>query len=404
MDSMNLVSYIDDERLFDYAASCAQTLRPDGVLDGHGEAGTLRRCFQETARCQSLLQRRYDGAARIPAACEWLLDNHYLIRREYPPVRRALRDAERQRACRGKLLTLELCRALLQAGNGRVSEERCLLFLKGFQSVTVDPDGSFPRMDRPTREDYLRRLSDMAEAQDLDEQALARRLVDTAKAEGRHVGFLLYPRRGAARGGVYRGSRGADALRLSCGVHRAEGSARGAAADRAGLVAGQGSGGLSAAALSDAAPPAAPRSHGGVPEEGRSICVLSALLGCVELGRLEELRLASVHEGSELCFGLLADLPAAKTRDRPGDEALIRRRRAGGGLNRKYGGGFYLFLRPRTFDGDGYSGFERKRGALTELAKLLCGQPPRSRSPATLKPCGARATSSPSSRGHPPAH
>ena len=246
MDSMNLVSYIEDERLFDYAASCAQTLRPDALLDGRGEASTLRRSFQEIERCHDLFRRRYQDAPRVPAACEWLLDNDYMIRREYPPVRRALRDAERQRACRGKLLTLELCRALLQAGNGRVSEERCLLFLKGFQSVTVlrrrelllfpaalraalleavamqcqklcassepetlseamaalfgslnllstmdmervldesdvpaavlsgDPDGSFSRMDRLTREDYLRRLADMAEAQDLDEQALAR--------------------------------------------------------------------------------------------------------------------------------------------------------------------------------------------------------------------------------------
>ena len=66
MDSMNLVSYIEDERLFDYAASCAQTLRPDALLDGRGEASTLRRCFQEIERCHSLFRRRYADAARIP--------------------------------------------------------------------------------------------------------------------------------------------------------------------------------------------------------------------------------------------------------------------------------------------------------------------------------------------------
>ena len=45
-------------------------------------------------------------------------------------------------------------------------------------------------------------------------------------------------------------------------------------------------------------------------------------------------------------------------------------------LNRKYGGGFYLFTRRRTMD-DGrgkYSGFERKRGAILALAELLCGE------------------------------
>ena len=43
-------------------------------------------------------------------------------------------------------------------------------------------------------------------------------------------------------------------------------------------------------------------------------------------------------------------------------------------LNRKYGGGFYLFYRQRSFDGDAWSGRERKRGAIIELAKLLCGE------------------------------
>ena len=34
MDSMNLVPYIEDERLYDYAVSCAHALRPDATRDG----------------------------------------------------------------------------------------------------------------------------------------------------------------------------------------------------------------------------------------------------------------------------------------------------------------------------------------------------------------------------------
>ena len=70
MDSINLVPYIEDERLFDYAAACARTLRPEGTDDGHGEAQTLKRCYQSCEQCHALLQRRYEGAAKIPAACE----------------------------------------------------------------------------------------------------------------------------------------------------------------------------------------------------------------------------------------------------------------------------------------------------------------------------------------------
>jgi hypothetical protein len=42
-------------------------------------------------------------------------------------------------------------------------------------------------------------------------------------------------------------------------------------------------------------------------------------------------------------------------------------------LNEKYGGGFYLFFRTPAFSkqDERYMGWERKRGALTELVRLL---------------------------------
>jgi hypothetical protein len=137
MDSMNLIAYIDDDRLGDYAASCARTLRPEGIGGGRAEARRLRRSLQETERCHALLQKRWQDAAQIPAACEWLLDNRWLLLREGPGVVRALRACPRQRRCRDGLLVTELCRALLQAGNGAVTAARCALFLQGFQRVTA---------------------------------------------------------------------------------------------------------------------------------------------------------------------------------------------------------------------------------------------------------------------------
>lgn len=448
MDSINLVPYIEDDRLFDYAASCAQTLRPDGREDGRGEAQTLKRCFQETQRCHALLQRRFEGSAHIPAACEWMLDNFYMLQREYPAVRRSLLEAERQRCVRGRLLVAELCRALLQAGHGKLTEERCAACLAGFQSVTVlqrrelllfpaalraaimeaiaascrrlsassepeeltgemaalfgsltclstmdmdailshadipgqilgeEADGSYPKMDRVTKDDYLRRLSALAEAEGLDEQVLARRLVDAADAEGRHVGFLLFSPPGALRAPLYIASL-AGLTFFGCVLAY---SLLGSLAAALLLLVPLWSlvkGFMDFLLLRFLRPRPLPRLDlsTGVPAEGRTICVLSALLGCVEPGRLEELHLASIHEGKELLFGLLADLPAAKTESEPGDNALIvEAEKAVEALNKKYGGGFYLFLRPRSFDGERYSGFERKRGALTELAKLLCGE------------------------------
>ena len=448
MDSINLVPYIEDDRLYDYAAACARTLRPAGMDDGRGEAQALRRCFQECDRCHALLRRRYENTAHIPAACEWLLDNFYMLQREYPGLRRALRECERQRSTRGRLLVAALCRALLQAGHGKVDEARCALYLAGFQSVTVlqrrelmlfptalrcaileaiamscrklsassepdelteelaalftslnglstmdtealldaadisgqifagEADGSYARMDRPTKEEYLRRLSELARQEGMDEQALAHRIVETAKAEGKHVGFLLFSPPGELRAAVYIAVLTGLTLFGSLIAYSLLGDLPAALLLMVplwSLVKGF----VDFLLLRFLRPRPLPRLDlsAGVPEAGRTICVLSALLGCVDLKRLEELRLASVQEGKELLFGLLADLPAAKAQTAPGDDALIREaEKAVVALNEKYGGGFYLFLRKRSFDGECYSGFERKRGALTELAKLLCGK------------------------------
>ena len=57
----------------------------------------------------------------------------------------------------------------------------------------------------------------------------------------------------------------------------------------------------------------------GVPEEGKTICVISALLGSKEsvshcAGLLEEYRLANRDAGENLVFGILGDLPEAEER------------------------------------------------------------------------------------------
>ena len=445
MDSINLVPYIEEERLFDYAAACARTLRPEGMDDGRAEAQTLRRCFLSCEQCYALLRQRYEGAARIPAACEWLLDNFYMLQREYPCVRRALRQAERQRGARGRLLISALCRALLQAGHGKVTDARCAAYLAGFQSVTVlqrrelmlfpaalrcaileaiaescrrlrassEPetltdelaalftslnslstmdmealldaadipgqilagDADYAKMDRVTKEDYLRRLSEQAQSCGLDEQTLARQLLERAQSEGLHVGFLLFSPPGELRAAVYIAAIAGLTI-FGC---LAAYSLLGVLAALLLIVPlwSLFKGFVDFLLLRFLRPRPLPRMDltGGVPEEGKCICVLSALLGCVELERLEQLRLASHSEGKSLLFGLLADLPGAKTETTPQDTALITQaEETVNALNEKYGGGFYLFLRKRTFDGESYSGHERKRGALTELAKLLGGE------------------------------
>lgn len=120
----------------------------------------------------------------------------------------------------------------------------------------------------------------------------------------------------------------------------------------------------------------------GVPAEGRTICVISALLTDVSSGpalarRLEEYRLASRDCGENLLFGVLADLPDADGETTEKDAASVDAlKTAIDALNQKYEGGFFFFIRPRKFcRADGrWMAWERKRGAILELASLLHGE------------------------------
>ena len=133
----NLSLYIEEERLRDYAVSTARLLRPVGETSGRAAARELAARVREIRRCHDAIRRRYQGAAEIPAACEWLLDNWYLVQRAYLEARSAMRGEKRLRACEEGAMLPALCTALLRSGLGRADEGRCRLFLDGFQFITV---------------------------------------------------------------------------------------------------------------------------------------------------------------------------------------------------------------------------------------------------------------------------
>ncbi len=446
----NLSLYIEEERLRDYAVSTARLLRPAGETSGRAAARDLSARVREIRRCHDAIRRRYQGAAEIPAACEWLLDNWYLVQRAYLEARDALRREKRLRACEEGAMLPALCTALLRSGLGRADEGRCRLFLDGFQFITVlrrgelalfpgclraaclgeiaavcrrmpysgepdesarqlealfgtlrlfsqldpeelltqadmtdailagDPTGDYSRMDRESRQDYLRRVEKLARREGVEEHVFARRLLQTAKAENRHLGFYLFEAPLPLYGGLYIAANLAFTLLIALGVGLSLES--GLAAILLLLPVSELCKRLLDTLLLRLLPPRRlPRMDlsEGVPAEGRTLCVLSVLLSDAPEARaaarqLEELRCACRTEGKNLRFGLLADLPEAESEETEADAAIlaaaaeeIHR------LNRQQGGGFYLFTRPRSFDGEHWSGRERKRGALLELCRLL---------------------------------
>lgn len=257
--------------------------------------------------------------------------------------------------------------------------------------LRLDPAGIYPEMDERTRDLYRREVTRLARKSGLDEQKLARAVLELAQkssGEGAHVGHWLFERplgsgpRGERVGG-YIAANVLPTLFLS-------------------LLGGYAARSFWAAvllllpvselvksladmlALRFTAPRLIPRMElaGGVPEEGLTVCAVSALLTSEETGpelasRLEEYRLASRDCGENLLFALLVDLPEAGERTLPSDGARLDSARAAfDALNEKYGGGFFLLCRRRSFSApDGrWMGRERKRGAIMALASLMLGK------------------------------
>lgn len=122
----------------------------------------------------------------------------------------------------------------------------------------------------------------------------------------------------------------------------------------------------------------------GIPEQFRTLVVIPTLLTSTDqvdelLERVEVHYLA--NQDQHLQFALLTDYPDADAEERPGDAALLHHAIAGVlSLNERYEGAgsytrFYLFHRARRWNpAQGvWMGWERKRGKLVELNRLLRG-------------------------------
>ncbi|MBC7870109.1 MAG: cellobiose phosphorylase, partial [Chitinophagaceae bacterium] len=119
----------------------------------------------------------------------------------------------------------------------------------------------------------------------------------------------------------------------------------------------------------------------GIPAECSTMVVVPALLSDIEeinsLGRQLELHFIR-NDDPSLSFALLLDFPDASQQHMPGDEDLLKHARSCiQSLNERYGTSerrpFYFFLRERRWNAseNTWMGWERKRGKLMELNRLL---------------------------------
>ena len=119
---------------------------------------------------------------------------------------------------------------------------------------------------------------------------------------------------------------------------------------------------------------------GVIPEEAPTMVVLSALLPRLSEVKTLEKKLEGLYHRNgrgAIRFCVLMDLKQAKYPTLPEDEPLIRSaesmiRR----LNRKYDGRFLLIVRKRTYSKtqNAFTGWERKRGAIEQLVRMIRGE------------------------------
>ncbi|MBQ3404329.1 MAG: DUF3131 domain-containing protein, partial [Oscillospiraceae bacterium] len=270
-----------------------------------------------------------------------------------------------------------------------ISEQDCGELIESVDRVDriLSRDSFYPLMEEETRRYYKHRLSRLAKKNGMSDREAAEHVIDLAEKNGRHVGYYILSEpmgRPAKRrkGGVYISLIVLMSLFFSI--------LPGYVLDSPAVSL------LLLLPISEIVknltdyvmlrlfrPAPMPRMslEDGIPEEGRTLCAVSVLLTNPDSARtaaakLEEYMLANRDCGENLLFSLLADLPEAAARAMPGDTDIIDcAKDCIEELNAGYGNRFFLFGRERSFDpiNGRYMGWERKRGAITELLRCLRG-------------------------------
>ncbi|MGI6014241.1 MAG: GH36-type glycosyl hydrolase domain-containing protein [Oscillospiraceae bacterium] len=453
--------YIDDSHLEAFGENTARPLHPNNIVSGGRWAKQLNSHLHTIRDVHAQIQARWNGQLQPPEACEWLLDNWYLIQREGRTACETLRDTDLLRCSMDNIPILRiLAYHLVQSGLGSVTETRCETFLIGFQHCCIlsmdelsllttairaalvetlaavcqdleaetapdqmnrlisslrllatrdfhdlleridhteqilrqDPAGIYPVMDEKSRNQYRRQIARLSLAKGTPEYHIAEELLQLAKQgtspRERHIGYFLHcaplgQKQHGRDGGWY---IAANVLLtffftlLFAFFTRSVLSAFLLLFPIWELVKTL----LDTILLHLGTPTHIPRLElkDGIPEEGRTLCVISALLTSEQqarklVERLEEYHLANRDCGRNLQFALLLDLMEADTAETPTDQKLLdAAQSAVFGLNARYQGGFYVLYRKRVQDLQSrrWTAKERKRGALMELSRMLCGK------------------------------
>ena len=137
MNDLDFGLYINIDNLAAFAESSARLTLPDGRRSRHGAVRELRRSYACVRRVHDEVRKKYASVSAPPEAVVWLLDNFYMIQREYRSALADLSAVPGLRCTGSGILVLECCKTLVRTGGCVVDTERCTAFLRGWQRVTV---------------------------------------------------------------------------------------------------------------------------------------------------------------------------------------------------------------------------------------------------------------------------
>lgn len=247
-----------------------------------------------------------------------------------------------------------------------------------------DPSGVYPKMDQESRRRYRNQVSRLAKKRNATEESVAEEAVVAALEQKTDVGSILFTPPKPTAGSWYVAFIILPSIFLSLLISLWLNSWWGGLllllplTDILKNI-------LDYAAVKMARPRYVFRLElkDGVPPEGRTICVIATLLTGPKSGqefaqKLERYYLANRGAGREVRYGVLADLPDSNKPIGQEEQNWVEQAKTAiTQLNQKYHGGFYLFFRQPQYQScdELYLGWERKRGALLELARFLRSVP-----------------------------
>jgi len=261
------------------------------------------------------------------------------------------------------------------------------------QTFMRDPGGAYPLCDRDTKAAYRTALCRYAEKKGIAEEEAAAEVLARAEhadteAE-RQISFHLFPRVDGRRGVNLHMLFYAISAILAVGTGACFGGQHIGMALAIGCVSllpyyalvRECANGIASRFFAGRAAPVLRYDvkPGEIPEEGRVLTVITALMRGGEHDRalirnLERFYLRS--RGGNVSFGLLCDLTPSDDEECDKDCTMIAAAQEQiSQLNRRYGAHFCLFVRRRIYsEGENcYMGWERKRGAVLMLCRLLRG-------------------------------